>query len=104
MQNNKLKLEMLRITEKEKEENCLRLLIRDDVKYAFKYYFEDSVVAEKHAEKVSSLTTANELIDWCNEQEENFSSDTKMMDVLIMYRNNLDMVLEEVKRYAKESI
>ena len=45
MQNNKLKLEMLRITEKEKEENCLRLLIRDDVKYAFKYYFEDSVVA-----------------------------------------------------------
>ena len=101
MQNNKLKLEMLRIVEKEKEENCLRLLIRDDVEETFKFYFEESYSSERNAEAVSKIENTEQLIDWCYEKEK--EDGTKpMMTTLMIYRDYLDLVLEEVKRFVEK--
>ena len=96
MQNDVLKLKLLKYVEEKGEISFVQALIRDDVEETFKFYFEDSYSCERNAEAVSKL----ENTDWCYDKEK--EDETKpMMTTLMIYRNYLDLVLEEVKRYAE---
>lgn len=100
MQNNVLKLKLLKYVEEKGEISFVQALIRDDVEETFKFYFEDSYSCERNAEAVSKLENTDQLIDWCYDKEK--EDETKpMMTTLMIYRNYLDLVLEEVKRYAE---
>lgn len=100
MQNDVLKLKLLKYVEEKGEISFVKALIRDDVEETFKFYFEDSYSSERNAEAVSKLENTDQLIDWCYEKEK--EDETKpMMTTLMIYRDYLDLVLEEVKRYVE---
>ena len=99
MQNDVLKLKLLKYVEEKEETSFVQALIRDDVEETFKFYFEDSYSSERNAEAVSKLENTDQLIDWCYEKEK--EDETKpMMTILMIYRDYLDLVLEEVKRFV----
>ena len=99
MQNDVLKLKLLKYVEEKGEISFVQTLIRDDVEETFKFYFEDSYSSERNVEVVSKIENTDQLIDWCYEKEK--EDETKpMMTTLMIYRNYLDIVLEEVKRYV----
>lgn len=100
MQNDVLKLKLLKHVEEKGEISFVQALIRDDVEETFKFYFEDSYSSERNAEAVSKLENTDQLIDWCYDKEK--EDETKpMMTTLMIYRDYLDLVLEEVKRYVE---
>lgn len=100
MQNDVLKLKLLKYVEEMGEISFVQALIRDDVEETFKFYFEDSYSSERNAEAVSKIENTDQLIDWCYEKEK--EDGTKpMMTTLMIYRDYLDRVLEEVKRYVE---
>lgn len=99
MQNDVLKLKLLKYVEEKGETSFVQALIRDDVEETFKFYFEDSYSSERNAEAVSKINNTDQLIDWCYEKEK--EDETKpMMTTLMIYRDYLDLVLEEVKRFV----
>lgn len=99
MQNDILKLKLLKYVEEKGETSFVQALIRDDVEETFKFYFEDSYSSERNVEAVSKIENTEQLIDWCYEKEK--EDETKpMMATLMIYRNYLDIVLEELKRYV----
>lgn len=99
MQNDVLKLKLLKYVEEKGETSFVQALIRDDVEETFKFYFEDSYSSERNAEAVSKLENSDQLIDWCYEKEK--EDETKpMMTTLMIYRDYLGLVLEEVKRFV----
>ena len=100
MQNDVLKLKLLKYVEEKRETSFVQALIRDDVEETFKFYFEDSYSSERNAEAVTKIENTDQLIEWCYEKEK--EDETKpMMTTLMIYRNYLDIVLEEVKRYVE---
>lgn len=100
MQNDVLKLKLLKYVEEKGETSFVQALIRDDVEETFKFYFEDSYSSERNAETVSKIENTDQLIDWCYDKEK--EDGTKpMMTTLMIYRDYLDRVLEEVKRYVE---
>lgn len=100
MQNDVLKLKLLKYVEEKGEKSFVQALIRDDVEETFKFYFEDSYSFERNAEAVLKMENSDQLIDWCYEKEK--EDETKpMMTTLMIYRDYLDLVLEEVKRYVE---
>lgn len=100
MQNDVLKLKLLKYVEEKGEISFVQALIRDDVEETFKFYFEDSYSSERNADEVLKMENTGQLIDWCYEKEK--EDETKpMMTTLMIYRNYLDIVLEEVKRYVE---
>ena len=99
MQNDVLKLKLLKYVEEKGETSFVQALIRDDVEETFKFYFEDSYSSERNVEAVSKIENTDQLIEWCYEKEK--EDETKpMMTTLMIYRDYLDLVLEEVKRYV----
>lgn len=99
MQNDILKLKLLKYVEEKGETSFVQALIRDDVEETFKFYFEESYSSERNAEAVSKIENTDQLIEWCYEKEK--EDETKpMMTTLMIYRNYLDIVLEELKRYV----
>ena len=99
MQKAVLKLKWLKYVEEKGETSFVQALIRDDVEETFKFYFEESYSSERNAEAVSKIENTEQLIEWCYEKEK--EDETKpMMTTLMIYRNYLDIVLEEVKRYV----
>lgn len=101
MQNDILKLKLLKYVEEKGETSFVQVLIRDDVEETFKFYFEDSYSSERNAEAVLKIENTDQLIDWCYEKEK--EDETKpMMTTLMIYRDYLDLVLEEVKRYVEK--
>lgn len=100
MQKDILKLKLLKYVEEKGETSFVQALIRDDVEEIFKFYFEDSYSSERNAEAVSKIENTDQLIEWCYEKEK--EDETKpMMTTLMIYRDYLDLVLEEVKRYVE---
>lgn len=100
MQNDILKLKLLKYVEEKGEISFVQALIRDDVEEIFKFYFEDSYSSERNAEAVSKIENTDQLIEWCYGKEK--EDETKpMMTTLMIYRDYLDLVLEEVKRYVE---
>lgn len=101
MRNDKLKLKLLKYVEEQQERTFVQALIRDDVEETFKYYFEDSYSAERNVEEVSKIVNVEQLIDWCNDKEK--EDETKpMMTTLMVYRDYLGIVLEEVKSFVEK--
>ena len=101
MQNDILKLKLLKYVEEKGDTSFVQALIRDDVEETFKFYFEESYSSERNAEAVSKIENTDQLIDWCYEKEK--EDGTKpMMTTLMIYRDYLDLVLEEVKRFVEK--
>ena len=100
MQNDVLKLKLLKYVEEKGETIFMQALIKDDVEETFKFYFEDSYSSERNAEAVSKIENTEQLIEWCYEKEKEYET-KPMMTTLMIYRNYLDIVLEEVKRYVE---
>lgn len=99
MRNDELKLKLLMYVEEKGETSFVRALIIDDVEEAFKYYFEDVCAPEANVEAISKIENTEQLIEWCYSKEK--EDVTKpMMNTLMIYRNYLDIVLEEVQRYV----